>query len=379
VSLAERLRQLPPDPRVVISGNHATPWHTLALVDAALPSYRLWVLNGQPGLPDRDGVVLETPFVGPGMRRSPRLSYLPSRLSLVPTMLKTVTPPDLVVVHTTPPRGGKVSLGTEVNVLPAAIEAARERGGLVVAQVNEHLPWTYGDGELDLDLFDELVEAAEPLAHAPSVRVDEESARIGALVADRVPDGATLQAGIGAVPDATMMGLTGRRGLRIWTEMFSDSVLTLERAGALDPAEPITASFLFGSEELLKWVHGNERVRLVRTEVTNDPGRIARNRSMVSINTAPAPHPLRLRRPDRLHRGRPPQPRRPGGHRAALLAPQGRRVDDRAAGRRTGDVLPDEHGGHRAGAGADLRQRPARAGSPAHRARRPPRRTGRAA
>jgi acyl-CoA hydrolase len=286
VSLAERLRQLPPDPRVVISGNHATPWHTLALVDAALPSYRLWVLNGQPGLPDRDGVVLETPFVGPGMRRSPRLSYLPSRLSLVPTMLKTVTPPDLVVVHTTPPRGGKVSLGTEVNVLPAAIEAARERGGLVVAQVNEHLPWTYGDGELDLDLFDELVEAAEPLAHAPSVRVDEESARIGALVADRVPDGATLQAGIGAVPDATMMGLTGRRGLRIWTEMFSDSVLTLERAGALDPAEPITASFLFGSEELLKWVHGNERVRLVRTEVTNDPGRIARNRSMVSINTA---------------------------------------------------------------------------------------------
>jgi acyl-CoA hydrolase len=286
VSLAERLRQLPPDPRVVISGNHATPWHTLALVDAALPSYRLWVLNGQPGLPDRDGVVLETPFVGPGMRRSSRLSYLPSRLSLVPTMLKTVTPPDLVVVHTTPPRGGKVSLGTEVNVLPAAIEAARERGGLVVAQVNEHLPWTYGDGELDLDLFDELVEAAEPLAHAPSVRVDEESARIGALVADRVPDGATLQAGIGAVPDATMMGLTGRRGLRIWTEMFSDSVLTLERAGALDPAEPITASFLFGSEELLKWVHGNERVRLVRTEVTNDPGRIARNRSMVSINTA---------------------------------------------------------------------------------------------
>jgi acyl-CoA hydrolase len=220
------------------------------------------------------------------MRRSSRLSYLPSRLSLVPTMLKTVTPPDLVVVHTTPPRGGKVSLGTEVNVLPAAIEAARERGGLVVAQVNEHLPWTYGDGELDLDLFDELVEAAEPLAHAPSVRVDEESARIGALVADRVPDGATLQAGIGAVPDATMMGLTGRRGLRIWTEMFSDSVLTLERAGALDPAEPITASFLFGSEELLKWVHGNERVRLVRTEVTNDPGRIARNRSMVSINTA---------------------------------------------------------------------------------------------
>jgi acyl-CoA hydrolase len=271
---------------VVVSGNHATPWHTLALVDAALPSYRLWALNGQRGLPDRDGVTLETPFVGPGMRRSPRLSYVPSRLSLVPTLLKSVTPPDVVVVHTTRPRHGKVSLGTEVNVLPAALEAARQRGGLVIAQANDHLPWTYGDAEIDLSMVDEIVEADEPLAHAPAPVVDEESARIGTLVADLVQDGATLQAGIGAVPDATMHGLADRRGLRIWTEMFSDSVLALERAGALDPTASITTSFVFGSEELLDWVDGNQRVRMTRTEVTNDPGRIAANPSMVSVNTA---------------------------------------------------------------------------------------------
>jgi len=286
VTLTERLRRLPEDPRVVVSGNHATPWHTLGLVDAALPSYRLWALNGQRGLPDRDGVTYETAFVGPGMRRSPRLSYVPSRLSLVPMLLTSVTPPDVVVVHTTRPRDGKVSLGTEVNVLPAAIEAARRRGGLVIAQANDHLPWTYGDAELDLDMIDEIVEADEPIAHAAPPVVDEESARIGALVADRVPDGATLQAGIGAVPDATMHGLTGRRGLRIWTEMFSDSVLALERAGALDPQAPITTSFVFGSEELLDWVDGNDRVRMTRTEVTNDPGRIAANPAMVSVNTA---------------------------------------------------------------------------------------------
>ena len=104
MNLAGRLRQLPPNPRVVVSGNHATPWHALGLIDAALPSYRLWVLNGQPGLPDRDGVTLETPFVGPGMRRSERLSYVPSRLSLVPTLLGSVTPPDVVLLHTTRPR-----------------------------------------------------------------------------------------------------------------------------------------------------------------------------------------------------------------------------------------------------------------------------------
>ena len=285
-SLAERLARLPPDPRVVVAGNHATPWHTLALLDAALPSYRLWVLNGQPGLPDREGVTLETPFVGPGMRRSPRLSYVPSRLSLVPTLFARTMVPDVVVLHTTRPRGHQVSLGTEVNVLPAAVEAVRRNGGLVVAQVNAHMPWTFGDAVVDLDLVDVLVEADGPLPTAPVGVIDEESARIGALVADRVGDGATLQAGIGAVPDATLRGLAGRRGLRIWTEMFSDSVLALERAGALDRAVPITSSFLFGSPELLEWADGNERVEMVRTEVTNDPAMIARNPRMVSVNTA---------------------------------------------------------------------------------------------
>lgn len=286
LDLTTALRRLPPNPRVLVSGNHATPWHTLGLVDAALDSYRLWALNAQRGLPDRDGVVLETSFVGPGMRRSPRLSYVPSRLSLVPLLLGTSQAPDLVVLHTTRPRGGKVSLSIEVNVLPAAIAAVRRRGGLVVAQVNDRLPWTFGDAEIDLDLIDVLVEADESLpvpAHAP---IDDTAAHIGALVAERVADGATLQAGIGAVPDATMHGLTDRRGLRVWTEMFSDSVLALERAGALDRTAPIVASFLFGSEELLEWVDGNERVRMLRTETTNDPSRIALNPSMVSVNTA---------------------------------------------------------------------------------------------
>ncbi|MCW2832052.1 MAG: acetyl-CoA hydrolase/transferase [Nocardioides sp.] len=286
MDLTPHLRRLPANPRIVVSGNHATPWHTVRLLDEALPEYRLWALNGQPGLPDRDGVLLETSFVGPGMRRSPRLSYVPSRLSLVPTLFASVMPPDAVVVHTTRPRNGKVSLGTEVNVLPAAIEAVRARGGLVVAQVNDRMPWTYGDAELDVALLDVMVEADEPLTFAPPSRVDDESARIGGLVAERVADGATLQAGIGAVPDATMHGLGNRRGLRIWTEMFSDSVLALERAGSLDTSTPIVASFLFGSEELLEWADGNERVQMTRTEVTNDPGRIARNQSMVSVNTA---------------------------------------------------------------------------------------------
>jgi len=286
VDLARALETLPADPRVVVTGNHATPWHTLGLLDAALPAYRLWALNGQPGLPDRDGVTLESSFVGPGQRRSPRLRYVPARLSMVPRLFADRLPPDVVVLHTTRPRDGKVSLGVEVNVLPAAVEACRRRGGIVVAQVNARMPWTYGDAELDLDQVDVLVEADEEMPHAPRGVVDETSARIGALVSERVADGSTLQAGIGAVPDATLRGLVGRTGLRVWTEMFSDSVLALEKAGALDRNVPITASFLFGSPELLEWVDRNERIVMKRTEVTNSPARIAQNPQMVSVNTA---------------------------------------------------------------------------------------------
>jgi len=286
VSLRSLLDSLPPDPRVVVSGNHATPRHLLALVDEALPEYRLWVLNGQVGLPDREGVTFETPFVGPGMRRSPRLSYVPCRLSLVPQLFRTTMPPDLVVLHTTPPRDGRVSLGIEVNILPAAVEAARARGAVVIAQANPAMPWTYGDAELEVGSIDLILDAEEVLQTAPATVIDDEARAIGAAVADRVRDGATVQAGIGAVPDAALFGLVGRRGLKVWTEMFSDSVLVLERAGALDPDVPLRPSFLFGSAELLAWVDQNPRIRMIRTETANDPARIAANPAMVSVNTA---------------------------------------------------------------------------------------------
>jgi acyl-CoA hydrolase len=88
------------------------------------------------------------------------------------------------------------------------------------------------------------------------------------------------------VPDAVLTGLPHRRGLRVWTEMFSDGVLTLEQSGALDESTPITASFIFGSPQLYSWLDDNPRVRMLRTERTNDPGLIARNPAMTSINSA---------------------------------------------------------------------------------------------
>jgi acyl-CoA hydrolase len=280
------LGRLPSRPRIVVSGNAATPWTVLREIDAQLESYTLHLLNPHPGVPDREGVVLETAFVGPGARRSPRLAYVPARLSMVPLLYGSALPPDAVVVHTSVPIDGRLSLGAEVNVLPAAIEAVRARGGLVVAQADPDVPYVYGDGELPLELFDHVVEAGDPLGRPAPAVVDDVSAAIAERVASRIGDGATLQLGIGAVPDAVLAGLRDHHDLRVWSEMVSDGILELERRGCLDARLPLTASFLLGSPELYRWAHLNPRLRLLRTETTNDPGLIARNPAMVSVNTA---------------------------------------------------------------------------------------------
>src|SRR4051794_99448 len=163
-------------PRVVVSGNFATPARAMAVLDAALAEYRLFALNAQDGMPDREGVLLETPFVGPGMRGRAGLRYFPSRLSLVPQLLKQALPPDVVLVHTSVPVDGVGSLGTEVNILPAAIEAVRARGGLVVAQLNPNMPFTHGDGLLPVDEIDHALQAEEPL-RSPAPRVLGDTAR----------------------------------------------------------------------------------------------------------------------------------------------------------------------------------------------------------
>ncbi|MFZ3021420.1 MAG: acetyl-CoA hydrolase/transferase C-terminal domain-containing protein [Candidatus Nanopelagicaceae bacterium] len=280
------LASLPPNPRIVASGNFATPKTLLALADECLPEFRLHMLNGQPGIPDREGVTYETAFVGAGMRRHPRLNYIPTRLSLLPVLYRDHYRPDVVMLHASPPRFDTVSLGTEVNVLPSAIEAARARNGIVIVQSNVRMPYTYGDAQIYENEIDYLVEVDEPLAIKPQTTLDDISQQIGSRIAALIEDDSTLQLGIGAVPDSVLAELGHRKGLRIWTEMFSDGVLDLHKSGALDDEILLTASFVFGSQELYDWLNLNRKVRMMRTERTNDPSQIARQAKMTSINGA---------------------------------------------------------------------------------------------
>ena len=284
--LSKVLASLPENPRVVASGNFATPTVLLDALDGAVPEYRLHMLNAQGRIPDRDGITYETAFVGPAMRGHARLEYIPCRLSLVPVLFRDHYRPDVVLLHTSERRFDTVSLGTEVNILPAAIETVRERGGLVIAQSNPRMPYTYGDAQIYDYEIDYLVEVDEPLPTHTSGALDDVSREIGSLIAASVEDNSTLQLGIGAVPDAVLASLTHRKGMRIWTKMFSDGVLELNRQGALDKDVPITASFVFGSAELYEWIHLNKWIRMLRTEHTNDPAQIARQARMTSVNAA---------------------------------------------------------------------------------------------
>ena len=284
--LRSRLSMLQGRPRVVVSGNLATPWKAVEALDHAVPTYILNILNGAEGIPTREGVIAETCFVGAGQRHHPALSYVPCRLSMVPVLLRRRLRPDVVIVHCAPARDGYLSMGVEVNILPAAIETVRAHGGLVIAVINEHMPYTFGDALLAESDVDLAVEVHEPLPVALAKDPDDASALIGATVAAQVPDGSTLQTGIGMVPDATLAALRDRKDLRVWTEMFSDGVLDLEERGAMDHTTPIITSFVAGSQRLYDWLDGNRRVLMQRTERTNDPALIARQRAMVSINTA---------------------------------------------------------------------------------------------
>ena len=271
---------------MIVGGNAATPWLVVDAIDRSIERYRLHALNIGVGVPERPGVIAETSFVGPGMRHHPALEYVPSRLSMAPLLFERSLPPDVVVLHCAPPRSGLLSLGIEVNVLPAALEACRARGGLVIAVINSRMPYTFGDAEIAVEAVDLAVEAEFELTDTPPNTVDDASRVIAERIAAMIDDGATLQMGIGAVPDSILQALSARRGLRVWTEMFSDGLLDLDEVHGLDVEHPLTASFCFGSRRLFDWVDGNPRVRMLRTEKTNSPTLIAANRAMTSVNSA---------------------------------------------------------------------------------------------
>lgn len=272
-------------PRVVCGGSGAAPLAVLDLMDRACETWRLACINAPAGVPNRPGVTHETVFIGPGARGTSPVRFIPCRLSLAPRLYRNELAPDVLVLHTSMPRNGRVSMGIEVQVLPAALDEAKRRGALVIAQLNPNMPHVLGDGVIDVHDIDVgmVVDAPLPTASMPSP--GPIASHIGDLVVGRIPDGATLQVGIGVIPDAVVAKLPRAHRVGVWTELLTDGIHTLEEAHSLDE-RMIVGTFAMGTPRLYEWLDDNPRVQLLRCETTNDPGIIATKPKVISVNTA---------------------------------------------------------------------------------------------
>jgi acyl-CoA hydrolase len=232
-------------------------------------------------------------FIGPNARRAVnegRADYVPTFLSDIPVLFRErIIPLDSVLVNVSRPDAhGFVSLGTSVIAMPAAIRAANT----VIAQLNAAMPRTLGDSFIHVDEIDLAVEVDIPPSERLPAPVGETERLIGGYVAGLVPDGATLQLGIGAIPAAVALGLDGKRDLGIHTEMFTDVVVDLVEAGVVTGAAKdlnrgkIVSTFLMGTKRLYDFVHDNPMVEMRPVEYTNDTSVIRRLRRMIAINSA---------------------------------------------------------------------------------------------
>lgn len=232
-------------------------------------------------------------FIGANVRpavQEGRADFMPVFLSEIPLLIQSGRVGiDVAMIQVSPPdRHGFVSLGVSVDIVRAAVDTAP----LIIAEVNPNMPRTLGDSFLHVDRITRLIPVEVPLLELTPQPLDDVCREIGRNVASLIPDGATLQMGIGKIPDATLASLTDRHELGIHTEMMSDGVMSLVEAGVVTgrkknflPGKLVT-SFIMGTRKLYEWVHDNPLIEMRGSAFTNDPFQIARNDGMVAINSA---------------------------------------------------------------------------------------------
>jgi 4-hydroxybutyrate CoA-transferase len=234
-------------------------------------------------------------FIGPNVRKAVqegRADFTPVLLSEFTLLFKdNVLPLDVAFVHLSPPdEHGFCSYGIETGLTKSPAESAR----VIIAEVNENMPRCLGDSFIHVSRLDYIVPVDYPLLELPMTAdgLSDVHIKIGEAIAEMIPDGATMQMGIGAIPDAVLKFLGDKRDLGVHTELFSDSVIDLVESGVLTNARKtlhpgkITAGFMIGTNRLYKWAHDNPLIDLHRTEYVNDPFVIAQNERQVAINSA---------------------------------------------------------------------------------------------
>jgi acyl-CoA hydrolase len=288
------------DARVLVGSGAAVPVGLLQAFCEHARSLRgvevcqLLTLGDAPYLdPSLEGHVRHKAFfIGPNARaavQQGRADFTPVFLSEIPALLRDTLPVDVALVQISPPdRHGYCSLGVSVDIVRAAVDTAR----VIVAEVNPRMPRTHGDAFLPLDRVTHLVNVDHPIPELPADPIGEVERAIGRHVASLVRDGATLQTGIGAIPNAVLAALGDHRDLGVHTEMFSDGVVDLVERGVVTNARKsihrgkLVTSFVMGTKRLYDFVDDNPMIEMHPSDYVNDPFVIARHRGMVAINSA---------------------------------------------------------------------------------------------
>jgi len=222
--------------------------------------------------------------------------YTPILLSDVPQLFNSGSLPiDIALIQVTPPNiHGRVSLGISVDITRSAIENA----SLVIAEVNPNMPWTHGDTQVDVNDLDLLVPVDRPILERELHQPDEISRKIAQIVAALIPNGSTIELGLGRVPgfgripQVVMEFLKDRKDIGFHTEMISDSIIPLIESGAVTGAMKsidkgkITASFCMGTKKLYDYINDNPLFSFRPTEYINDPNVIGKHKRMVAVNMA---------------------------------------------------------------------------------------------
>jgi len=289
--------------RIFLTGNCSVPQRLMeALVDRAPDlenveiCHALTLGSSDYVDPEMEGHIrANSLFIGPNVRKAVqegRADFTPVLLSEFTLLFKNkILPLDVAFVHLSPPdEHGFCSYGIETGLTKSPAESA----DIIVAEVNENMPRCLGDSFIHVSRLDYIVPVNYPLLELPMTAggLSDVHIKIGEYIADLIPDGATMQMGIGAIPDAVLKFLQDKRDLGVHTELFSDSVIELVESGVLTNARKtlhpgkITAGFMIGTNRLYEWAHDNPLIELHRTEYVNDPFVIAQNERQVAINSA---------------------------------------------------------------------------------------------
>ena len=303
LSPQDAVRKIKSNQRVFLTGNVSVPTKLLsALVDYAPELENVEICQAftvgpaDYARPEMEGHLrINTMFISANIReavQAGRADFTPVLLSELPLLFKRgILPLDVALIHVSrPDEHGFCSFGVEAGLTKSPADAAT----ITIAEVNQQMPRTLGDSFIHVSKLDYIVPVDYALPDVPMSHgtPSEATQKIAEYCAELIPDGATMQMGIGAIPDAVLKFLFDKKDLGIHTELFSDGVIDLVDAGVLTNARKtlhpgkIVSGFILGTHRLYDWVDDNPLIEFHPTEYVNDPFVIAQNERMVAINSA---------------------------------------------------------------------------------------------